>query len=464
MEQLTPSLSALLGLFSPCFRPEVFSLFRQMVGAWIVCLGRRTISRVWETTGRSQRHSHCPAFRLFSAAAWNWDEVGRLLLVQLLAAFVPGSRLWVVVDDTLCHKRGANVTFGGVFRDAVLSTKKHKVFRFGTNWVTLGLVVQLPFRPDRFFCLNVLWRVYAKKGPKQKKKHKIKSQLALEMVQQVAGWLPGRQLLVVADSAYMSKHLLKALPANACALGPIHWKAKLTRPLPEGHQGRRKVGDELTTPREALADERWPWGETVLRYPGGEKPLRVKVLGPCCWYRSAGQAPLRVVLVRDPEGSWRDEAFGAVGRGSDRGLRAALERGGGLLREQATAGLSRADGVQRGQRRAGAPDGVVHRQPGGAVVRPRGQAQAPGRAPPAVVQEQGRADDGGHAVVLPAASVVRLAAGGAADAAGEARLAAGIHRHGGLSCRFSPPGGRQGRRAWVSSRPPCASIQAPSVG
>ncbi len=315
MEQLTPSLSALLGLFSPCFRPEVFSLFRQMVGAWIVCLGRRTISRVWETTGRSQRHSHCPAFRLFSAAAWNWDEVGRLLLVQLLAAFVPGSRLWVVVDDTLCHKRGANVTFGGVFRDAVLSTKKHKVFRFGTNWVTLGLVVQLPFRPDRFFCLNVLWRVYAKKGPKQKKKHKIKSQLALEMVQQVAGWLPGRQLLVVADSAYMSKHLLKALPANACALGPIHWKAKLTRPLPEGHQGRRKVGDELTTPREALADERWPWGETVLRYPGGEKPLRVKVLGPCCWYRSAGQAPLRVVLVRDPEGSWRDEALlcGATG-------------------------------------------------------------------------------------------------------------------------------------------------------
>ena len=85
MDQLTPSLCGLLDLFSRCFRPEVAITFQFMVAAWIVCLGRRTISRVWETTGRSAEHSHCPAFRLFSEAAWNWDEVGRILLVKLLA-------------------------------------------------------------------------------------------------------------------------------------------------------------------------------------------------------------------------------------------------------------------------------------------------------------------------------------------------------------------------------------------
>ena len=69
MDQITPSLSAMLDLFSPCFRFEVAATFRLMVLAWIVCLGRRTISRVWETTGRSATHSHCRAFRLFSAAA-----------------------------------------------------------------------------------------------------------------------------------------------------------------------------------------------------------------------------------------------------------------------------------------------------------------------------------------------------------------------------------------------------------
>jgi hypothetical protein len=309
MDQLTPSLSALLDLFSPCFRPEVAATFRLMVIAWVVCLGRRTISRVWETTGRSATASHCPAFRLFSAAAWNWDEVGRILLVQLLAAFVPGSRVWLVIDDTLCHKRGARVAFGGIFLDPVLSSKKHKAFRFGVNYVTLGLVVQLPFRPDRFFCVNILWRLCPKKDKNNPQAHRTKPQQARAMVELVASWLPGRQLLVVGDAAYMGKNLLKGLPAGVAALGPIHWKAELTEPLPQGYAGRRKKGKTLTTPRQALVDDRWAWQDLLLHHPKGEKQLQVKVLGPCCWYNSAGPTPLRVVLVRDPQGKWRDEAL-----------------------------------------------------------------------------------------------------------------------------------------------------------
>jgi hypothetical protein len=309
MDQLTPCLQSLLAPFRPCFRPEVFATFCLMVPAWIVCLGRRTISRVWETTGHAADHDHSAAFRLFHAAAWNWDEVCRLLLVKLLLAFVPGSRVWLVIDDTLCHKRGAKVAFGGIFLDAVLSSKKHKIFRFGTNWVTLGLVIQLPFRPDRFFCLNILWRLYAKKDKAQPAGHRTKPQLARAMVEAAASWLPGRRLVVVGDSAYLGKHLLKGLPADVAALGPIHWKAGLTEPLPQGTTGRRKRGAALSTPRQALADARWPWQELLLRHPKGEKTLQVKVLGPCCWYASAGQAALQVVLVRDPSGKWRDEAL-----------------------------------------------------------------------------------------------------------------------------------------------------------
>lgn len=309
MDQLAPSLSLLLDLFRPCFRQEVFSLFRVMAAAWVVCLGRRTVSRVWEATGRSASEDHSKAFRLFSEAAWNWDEVCRILLLRLLAAFVPGSRVWLVVDDTLCHKRGAKVAFGGIFLDAVLSSRRHKVFRFGNVWVTLGLVVQLPFRPDRFFCVNVLWRVYAKKDEACPDKHRTKPQLARAMVDEVASWLPGRRLVVLGDSAYIGKHLLKGLPADVAALGPIHRKAALTEPLPPGGAGRRKIGKALTTPAEAFDDPAWPWEDVLPRHPKGEKKLKVKVIGPCCWYASAGQAPPRVVLVRDPEGKWRDEAL-----------------------------------------------------------------------------------------------------------------------------------------------------------
>ena len=143
MDQLIPSLEFLLVAVAPAFRREVHGMFCQMVAAWIVCLGRRSISRVWETTGQTEKRNHAAAFRLFSQAVWNWDEVCRLLLLQVLAWLVPGVRVWLVVDDTLCHKRGAKVAFGGIFLDAVLSSKRHKVFRFGNNWVMLGVVVDV---------------------------------------------------------------------------------------------------------------------------------------------------------------------------------------------------------------------------------------------------------------------------------------------------------------------------------
>src|SRR5947207_13139092 len=163
VDQLTLSLVALLEAFRPCIRQEVFSVFRLMPAAWVVCLGRRTISRVWQTTGRAADSDHSKAYRLFNQAVWNWDDLARITLIELLCDLLPGSSLWLVVDDTLCHKRGAKVAFGGIFLDAVLSSRKHKLFRFGVNWVTLGVVVQLPFRKDRFFCVNLLWRVYSKK-------------------------------------------------------------------------------------------------------------------------------------------------------------------------------------------------------------------------------------------------------------------------------------------------------------
>src|SRR5713226_3774629 len=181
MNQCIPSLLVLLVPLAPAFREEVFGTFCLMTGAWILCLGRRTISRVWETTGEAHQRNHASAFRLYSEAAWNWDEVCRLLMVEILASLVPGTKLWLVVDDTLCHKRGAKVRFGGIFLDAVLSSRKHKIFRFGVNWVTLGLVVQLPCRRDRFLCINLLWRVYSKRT--KGLEHQTKSQLARQMLE-----------------------------------------------------------------------------------------------------------------------------------------------------------------------------------------------------------------------------------------------------------------------------------------
>lgn len=312
MDQLTLSLSLLLVHEERYFRAEVYHMFCSMVGAWIVCLGRRTISRVWETTGRSRTRDHSAAFRLFSEAGWNWDELCRLLIIDIVTNLILGSEVWVVVDDTLCHKRGSRVAFGGVFLDAVLSSKKHKIFRFGNNWVTLGIVVKLPFRQDRYYCLNVLWRVCQKRGNKPRSEHRTRSQLAAEMVKLLAKWLPSSKIRVVADSAYVGKFLLKDRPANVDIIGPIPWDAELTEPLLKPAHRRRKRGARLPSPQEILDgdDPRWQFEEVRMVCPNGtEKVLKVKVLRDICWYPSAGSDRLMIVLLRDSSGKWRNEAL-----------------------------------------------------------------------------------------------------------------------------------------------------------
>lgn len=311
MDQLIPTLAELVGKFAPCFRVEVFQMFGAMVPAWLVCLGRRSISRVWETTGQANERNHAAAFRLFSAASWDWDEVACILCTLIMTHLVPGAALWVVVDDTLCHKRGASVAFGGIFLDAVLSSKRHKVFRFGNNWVMLGIVVKIPCRSDRYFCLPVLWRVYEKKDKQNKKKaaaHRTKGQLAAEMVLFVAEKWPTRKIIVVGDSAYVGQHLLKERPSNVQVLGPIRWDAALSTVALE--PGKRVRGKRLATPKKMLDDDRrWPVQTLTVDFGSSKRELSVKLVKDVCWDHAAGRTPLQLVLVRDPAGQWRDEAL-----------------------------------------------------------------------------------------------------------------------------------------------------------
>ncbi len=92
MDQRIPGLELLLAPLAVAFRSEVYSSFCLTVVARIVCPGRRTISRVWETTGHTEQRHHAAAYRLFSQAVWNWDEVCRLLPLHVLA-LAPGVRL-----------------------------------------------------------------------------------------------------------------------------------------------------------------------------------------------------------------------------------------------------------------------------------------------------------------------------------------------------------------------------------
>ncbi len=316
MDQLIPGLAALVEAFRDGFHPQVFSSFQSLLAGWIVCLGPRTISAVWQATGLAARRHHDTAYAVFHSAAWEWDDLGIVLATLILTHLVPGGVVWVAVDDTLCHKRGAKVAFGGIFLDAVLSSKKHKTFRFGLNWVVLGVAVPIPMRADRYFCLPVLWRLYRKKGQAG---HKPRPQSAAELARRLAEANPGRTFWLVGDSAYVNAAVLRDRPANLQVIGPLHWKAALfERPGPYGGKGRRpKKGRRLPTPRAMIEDTTaYPAELLKLEFPKGPRELRVQVIREVLWYRGCKDQPVAVVLVRDPAGDWRDEALVATDPGA----------------------------------------------------------------------------------------------------------------------------------------------------
>jgi len=311
MDQLIPGLAALVEAFRDCFHPQVFSTFQALIAGWIVCLGPHTISGVWQATGLAAKRHHDSAYAVFHSAVWEWDDLGIILATLILTHLVPGGVVWVAVDDTLCHKRGAKVAFGGIFLDAVLSSKKHKTFRFGLNWVVLGIAVPIPMRTDRYFCLPVLWRLYRKKGQAG---HKPRPQSAAELARRLAEANPDRTFWLVGDSAYVNAALLQGRPANLQVIGPLHWKAALfDRPGPPraGQRGRRrKKGGRLPTPKAMIEDTTTYPAELIeVAFPQLTRELRVQVIRDILWYRGSKTDPVAVVLVRDPSGRWRDEAL-----------------------------------------------------------------------------------------------------------------------------------------------------------
>src|SRR6202040_2824988 len=84
--------------------------------------------------------------RVLSRAKWSSLEVSKILLGLLVMTFVAlGGSVVLGADETLERRNGEHITAKGLFRDAARSSKKHVIHSFGLRWVSMMLLVQIPF-------------------------------------------------------------------------------------------------------------------------------------------------------------------------------------------------------------------------------------------------------------------------------------------------------------------------------
>jgi len=142
---LPPDSMALLTTFAPlCTRPVWQHVQVLLVGA-ILAPGRRMVTPVLRVIGLEQVSSFTRYYRVLNRAVWSSRDTSRLLLGLVIAALVPTGPLVLGIDETIECRRGRTITAAGYYRDPVRSTKRHKVTTRGLRWISLMVLVPLPW-------------------------------------------------------------------------------------------------------------------------------------------------------------------------------------------------------------------------------------------------------------------------------------------------------------------------------
>lgn len=333
MDSILPeTFRSLLYAFRPCFTAPSHRNFVAVVAGWLHCFGRRTVTAVALASGALGVRHISVFHRFFGRARWALDALGQVLFT-LAVAWVPADQpLLVLLDDTLARKGGKGISLASMHHDPLLSTARKPFFSFGHVWVVLALWVPLPLGDARGFALPILFRLYstgkrggtADAGAHPTKKQRLarateaaaaprptKLQLAREQIALLAHWAEGRTIYVVADSAYAGRTLLEQRPPNVHVISRLRMDAALwTAPPPRapGQKGRpRRRGSRLPTP-QALARARQHWHRLPVQLYSRSVITQV-FQQTALWYVALREHPIRMVVVRDPAGRRRDEAF-----------------------------------------------------------------------------------------------------------------------------------------------------------
>jgi DDE superfamily endonuclease len=275
--------------------------------------GRRTVSS-WLRAGQLS-DDYQDYYYFLSTLGRKVDLLAGKLLRLVVAVIVPGDRILLAIDDTPSKRYGPKVEGAGVHHNPTPGPAGAK-FIYGHNWVTLAWVVRHPLWA--VIGLPLLARLYVREKDIVTQRltslrgvtFQTKLVMAGELLAWAAKWLNslGRKLWVVADGAYAKKVFLKeAAAAGFIVVSRLRKDAALMdvpKPVLPGKRGRgrpRIYGkNKISLAKRAGHQQGWQLGTFVLY--GVETTKRYKTF--LATYEPASGL-IRVVLVKEEDGSWR---------------------------------------------------------------------------------------------------------------------------------------------------------------
>ena len=283
---------------------------RQGLGA-LVCLGRRTLTRIIWTNGGAHRNWSSEYF-LHSRVAWEPQELFSPIVARGLG-LCPGRLVGVAVDDTRLHKTGRCIQQAFHQRDP-LSPPFHTNLILGLRFLQASLLVPLYKRasascralPIRFEESSPVKRPSRRASEEQwshyrlERKHHNLSTHFVEMTTRVRQDLDAaggtdKVLVTVVDGSFCNRTVFTAPRDRTEIVARARKDAVLCERAPQG--SRRFYGTQKFTPEQIRQDPAIPWKTARIHYGGKRRRVRYKVLPLVYWQGGARRLPLRPIIV-----------------------------------------------------------------------------------------------------------------------------------------------------------------------
>ena len=310
---MTASVKAWINQLASLLDARVAWRLLPLLSGLLLATGRRTVSS-WLRAGQLSKDYQ--DYYYFLATVGRKVELLAGALLRIAAEVIaPGDRLLFAIDDTPSKRYGPKVEGAGVHHNPTPGPAGSK-FVYGHNWVTLAWVVRHPLW--RTIGLPLLARLYVRQKDVVAQRlaclRKVTFQTKLVMAAEMVTWAAqrlrwlGRKLWVVADGAYAKRVFLKAAAAaQVIVVSRLRNDAALRdvpKPVP---QGKRRPGRPPTYAKKKIslakrAGQRQGWQVGTFVLYGVEQVKRYKTF--LATYRPA-RGLIRVVLVKEEDGSWR---------------------------------------------------------------------------------------------------------------------------------------------------------------
>jgi hypothetical protein len=306
---LPDAMIAVLRPFAQAFTERTWEWVQILVVGAILAPGRRTVTAILRVMGLRNERQFQRYHRVLNRVQWSGLLISRILLTLLVATFVvAGMPLVIAADETLERRSGAKITAVGVFRDAVRSSKKHAVYCFGLRWISMMLLVVVPWSP-RVWALPFLTVLApsAKTNLANAKRHKTSIDWIGQMIVVVRRWCPDRAIVLIVDGGLAAIKLGRRCAQLAL---PVTYVSRLRldaalydRSMAQAASKcgpKPKKGLRQPSLHTRVADPATAWQTVTVAWYGGTLRELDLATGTALWY-TPGQdpLPLRWVLVRD---------------------------------------------------------------------------------------------------------------------------------------------------------------------